>query len=266
MDSKLHSAAGRGRVRSVPHPRYSLEQAEHLARKAFLMGARHCDQDAVAQAVDYKNATNGAFKGLRAAANYFGLISYSSDQFLSVEEDWIDAFHADDDDKIRRLRREAVLGPELYRQLVDEFSDRQLPSAEKLARQLHLTPKYGILKDAAETAARVFLDSVQFAGVIDDNNFLRPRTDTAPPAGPGVEAANSASEPQHTISSSSSGPQPWAPTTAVDQSLDRIEVHLLGGRRAYLFVPVPLGTKEKERLKKYIDLVLEPDEADEVQG
>lgn len=265
MESRVPSS-GTGRVRSVPHPRYTLEQAEHLARKAFAMGARHCDQDAVAQAVDYKNATNGAFKGLRAAANYFGLVSYGSDQFLSVEEDWIDALHADDDEAVRRLRREAVLRPELYRQLVDEFADRQLPSAEKLARQLYLTPKYGILKDAADTAARVFLDSIQFAGIVDANNFLRPRADSTPIPGAGSDAANKFEEPQSSAPPARHSAQPSTVVPTSDESLDKIEVHLLGGRRAYLFVPVPLAPKEKDRLKKYIDLVLEPDETSEVQG
>src|SRR5213080_2113604 len=48
--------------------------------------------------------------------------------------------------------------------------------------------------------------------------------------------------------------------------LDRIEVQLSGGRRAYLFVPVPLPTREKERLKKYIDQILEPDDINSGNG
>ena len=41
------------------------------------------------------------------------------------------------------------------------------------------------------------------------------------------------------------------------EGLDRIEVQLVGGKKAYIFVPVPLPSKEKERLKKYIDLILD---------
>jgi hypothetical protein len=253
----LDASKGIARVRSVPHPRYGLEQVEDLARRAFAIGARHCDQDAVAQAVHYKNSTNGAFKGIRAAASYFGLITYRDDKYLSVTEPWIEGFHSDDESVIRRLRAEAVQQPELYRQLIEEFSDRQLPSPEKLARQLYLTPKYGILKDAADTAARVFLESLRFAGLVDANNFLRLATETQAnqisPAGPEVRPASAAAIPIGDV-------VPVGLPSTSQEGLDRIEVQLAGGRRAYLFVPVPLPAREKDRLKKYIDLILEPGE------
>lgn len=253
-----------GRTRSVQHPRYTLEQVEELARRAFAMGARHCDQDAVAQAVHYKNSTNGAFKGIRAAASYFGLISYKDDRYVSVTEPWIEALHADDEEAVRRLRQEAVRQPELFVQLIEEFSDRQLPSTEKLARQLFLTPKYGILKDAAELAARVFLDSIKFAGLVDSNNFLR-SADKAKSDESYVRVAEATAIPEakQEPAASVSPPQSLnaAPAIPSDSALDRIEVQLSGGRRAYLFVPVPIAAREKERLKRYIDLILEPDDS-----
>jgi hypothetical protein len=257
-----------GRIRSVPHPRHTLSQAEDLARTAFGMGARHCDIDAVAQAVGYKSANNGAFKGLKAAAMYFGLVTYD-DRFLSVTDPWIEALHHDDQAELRRLRQTAVGRPDLYQQLIDELAEKQLPPAEKLGRQLHLLQKYGILKDAAEGAAQVFLESVAFAGLVDTNNFLRLnglRADAPPMSSPG--AAPTAAQ-QHTVGGGSgrerapstqrSEPR-FADTPNSGEGLDRIEVQLAGGKRAYLFVPVPLQAREKERLKKYIDLILEPED------
>lgn len=252
-----------GRTRSVPHPRYTLEQVEELARRAFAMGARHCDQDGVAQAVHYKNSTNGAFKGIRAAASYFGLITYKDDRYVSVTEPWIEALHADEDDAVRRLRQEAVRQPELYVQLIEEFTDRQLPSTEKLARQLFLTPKYGILKDAAELAARVFLESIKFAGLVDSNNFLR-SADNAKSEESNVRVTDATTLPSAKQEAITNVTQPQGlnvvPAIPPDSALDRIEVQLSGGRRAYLFVPVPIAAREKERLKRYIDLILEPDD------
>src|SRR5690242_19099395 len=96
VSSSPSDASRPTRTRSAPHPRYSLQQAEQLAEKALESGARHCDQDSIAQKIGYKNASNGAFKGLRAAANYFGLITYPDDRYLSVTEPWIDALHRED--------------------------------------------------------------------------------------------------------------------------------------------------------------------------
>jgi hypothetical protein len=253
-------ASNQPRVRSVPHPRYNLAQVEDLA-----IGARHCDQDAVAQAVKYKNSTNGAFKGIRAAASYFGLITYRDDRYLSVTEPWIDAFHTGEEETIRRLRQEAVQQPELYQQLIEEFADRQLPNEEKLGRQLYLAPKYGILKDAGETAARVFLESVKFAGLVDSNNFLRIAGIGSDAVPSGVTSHPQPQEPSRQTAGSQTPPNVALTLTTMlpqGEGLDRIEVQLAGGRRAYLLVPVPLAPREKERLKKYIDLILEPDEPD----
>jgi hypothetical protein len=50
---------------------------------------------------------------------------------------------------------------------------------------------------------------------------------------------------------------PGTENVIIPEGLDRIEVQLLNGKKAYLFVPVPLPFGEKERLKKYIDLILE---------
>ena len=63
--------------------------------------------------------------------------------------------------------------PQLYKLLIGSYQDLQLPSLDRLERELYTEEKYGILRDAANTAAQVFLDSANYAGIIDANNFLR---------------------------------------------------------------------------------------------
>jgi len=130
------------------------------------------DSDRVAQVAGYKNTVNGAFAALRASAIEFGLIK-SSGGYISVSEPWIEAFNSDDLDQLKRVRQSATLQPRLYRQLFDVYKDRQLPSAEKLSRDLHLNQKYNVLKDAASSAAQVFLESVKYAELVDSKNFLK---------------------------------------------------------------------------------------------
>ena len=43
----------------------------------------------------------------------------------------------------------------------------------------------------------------------------------------------------------------------IAEDLTRMEILLLNGKKAYLFLPQPLPYGERERLKKYVDLVLE---------
>jgi hypothetical protein len=277
--SEADGASPDKRQRSAPHPRYSLEDAERLARVAFDMGARHVLQENVARELNYSGVKNGAFKGLRASAKYFGLIDYSGDDYIEVTDRWIKVFHDEDRAEQRGARQEALLEPEIYRQLIETFANRQLPDAERLARELYLTPKYGILRDAAEGAASTFVDSAAYAEMLDERGFLRPpgwkeegQHASGPgsvisevgPVGPEQGIGGSDIEEQRRNQEKPSSSAPVTNFGSVPEQeldgLDRLEIKLRGGKRAYLFVPVPLPSGEKERLKKYIDLILEEDE------
>ena len=48
-----------------------------------------------------------------------------------------------------------------------------LPPKERLERELQINEHYGIKKDAIQEAVDVFLRSVEYAGLVDDNKFLR---------------------------------------------------------------------------------------------
>src|SRR5207247_445260 len=93
--------------------------------------------------------------------------------YLSVSEPWIAAFHAETPDLFRQARQEATRQPDLYRQLLDEYAARQVPSVEKLARDLHLNQRYGILKEAARAAAQTFIESANYAGLLDAKGFIQ---------------------------------------------------------------------------------------------
>jgi hypothetical protein len=265
------AASVQQKLKSAPYPRYSLREAEKLARAAFNIGPRHCDQERVAKAVGYTGVNNGTFRRLRASANYFGFITTQKDEYLSVTEPWIEVFHSEDTEQLRQALRGALQQPELYRRLLEEYGGHQLPSADKLARDLYVKEHYGILKDAADTAVRAFLESAEYAGMIDSRGFLRTGEDAeqavsipgstnrgdqesgVPTLGTHLHANREFSKPSQVQDIDNVGGE----TIVVPKGLDRIEVQLRNSKKAYLFVPVPLPTGEKERLKGYIDLILE---------
>jgi hypothetical protein len=247
------------RLRSSRYPRHNLQKAEEFARHVFDIGPRNCDVDRVAQAAGYKSSQNGAFAALRASTAAFGFIR-SQGGMLSVSDNWIEAFHEENDRLLARERQRAVIQPTLYTQLFNSFSGRQLPSVEKLARTLQIDPNYGILKDAAMQAAEVFMESVTYAKLVDLKGYLinpaesagvddRPQEDDQST----LEIVPSHSQPQVARADNSLSLQSFNAN-----ELDRIEIKLRSGLRAYLFVPVPLSKDDKERIKGHIDLLLEP--------
>ena len=249
--------ASNSRGRSASYPRYNLQQAEGLAKAVFDEGVRNCDEDVIARKLTYSNARNGAFVALKSSANQFGLIEHNKG-YISVTDEWINVFHSENTELFRAARQKAMYKPTLYRQLLDEYSNRQLPSADKLKRELYLNERYGILKEAADLAIQTFLDSASFASILDGKNFiLSPNTDES------VNEPEASSEQLKTSSPSmpTSAPKQDAPLGNPGlEGLDRIEVHLVNGKKAFLYVPVLLPFGEKERLKRYIDLFTEEPE------
>jgi hypothetical protein len=264
------------RQRSTPYPRYSLRQAEGFAKTTFQLGPKGVNQEALAKKTGYSNPLSGPFKSLRASAGYFEMVEYSGDH-ISVKDEWIKVFHEEDPELTRQARQIAMLRPQLYRQLLETYEGKQVPTPERLARELHINQKYGIVREAADGAAKAFLESASYAGILDDRGFLQS------PGGNQTTSEHSASPPTNeSISTSDSDVTPTSYGIAgelqstpseVDPSsirsvlipsdLDRIEVKLRNGQKAYLFVPVPLHSRDKERLKKYIDLILDENEIDD---
>ncbi|HXF64455.1 MAG TPA: hypothetical protein VNK95_22685, partial [Caldilineaceae bacterium] len=245
------------RGRSVSHPRYTLEQAERLAKAAFDIGPRNCDQDRVAQRAGYSRADNGAYKSLRAAAVQFGLVTIS-ESLLSVSEEWIHVFDEDDPTLYRRARQGAMRRPPLYQQLLEDYDGRQLPNVQRLAQQLHINQKYGIRRDAASTAATVFLESARYAGILNDRDYIEfTQTDETP----AEEAVDDIDGWDSRISRANEGGTrsrlETSKTSAFGQSysdlasppgLHRFEIPLSDGTTVLIFAPSRLPAGEKDRL------------------
>lgn len=265
------------RQKSASYPGYTLRQAEELAKAAFDSGARNCDQDKVAQAAKY-SANGGAFKVLRSTAKQFGLIQVEKNGCLSVTDEWIDVFHHSENLQLSRdARRKAMLQPKLYKQIIEEFSGCQLPNVEKLTRELHLNQKYGILKDAASTAARLFLESANYAGLLNEKgyliNIIHPEQEVVEETEADKDNIDIGEQNQNTGQTQRETPKKLKSEQLIVQSdnsaetppslegLEKHEIRLINGKKAYLYVPVPLPYGEKERLKKYLgfisDLILE---------
>ncbi len=266
--------------RSSAYPRFNLQKTEELALKAFGNGARNCDQDIIAKAVGYSNAKNGSYKSLKAAARSFGLVNYDGNSSISVEEAWIEAIHSEDSAKIKQARKQSIQKPNLYQQIIEEYQDRQLPQLDKLSRELHLNPKYGILQDVAEIAAGIFLESAEYAGIINPNRYITIEDDFVEEDSTLIEDNIADSPNENTIvnnirknehkqnyeqqekSVTNDANIPVANNIHSEEGLEKYEINLVNQKRAYIYVPVPLPYGEKERLKKYLDLMLEDSPSD----
>lgn len=264
------------RQRSTAYPRYTLAQAEEFAKAVFDLAPRGSDQDRVAQRAGYSR-TSGSYKSLRATAHYFGLVETTSKGDLAVTDEWIEVFHSEDPNLLKHARQEAIYRPPLYRQLLEEYAGRHIPLADKLARELHIKEKYRILPDAANSAAKTFLDSAAYAGVIDDNGRVRALDSQGLPAN-NPQHGKQSMQNMHSWMNTPSGQQTGQNLTGsqsntqgqsnsepsgdgsvqmvgIPAGLDRFEVNLRGGKKAFLFIPPTITEKDKSKLTAVINLL-----------
>lgn len=268
---KTNDATPRVRSRSTRYPRLSLKEAEELAVAAFRLGPRNVAQDRLANALDYSRADNGAYRAKRASAGYFGLVEAAGTNHLSVSEEWIQALHSENENELQVARQKAVQKPSLYKQLFDNYGNKMLPSKEWLERELQIHEHYGIKQVAIQEAVDVFLRSVEYAGLLDDNKFLRLGDSVI--AETATEASDETNKEANKDDDEDDGSDPLTrvqkqnqgDNQIIHEDLDRIEVRLPRGRKAYLLIPAPgiLSKADKERIKGYIDLILEEDELED---
>lgn len=274
MSENKTTPATATRQRSAPYPRYTLQQVEKFAKVVFSVGPRNCDQDIVAKKAGYSGSQNGSFFAMRSAASQFGLVIAKNDR-ISVSEDWIRAFHNELPESLQQARQQAIKKPLLYSRLFEAFSDHQLPGADKLARTIYLDDKYGITKDAALEAVKTFMESVQYAGILDDRNYIR---NTNPvtvsivddnlenlddnPEQPTIfrdlDSPRGSNRVNAQASTLKSAQQPIihdGGTLSIPAGMEKQELTFRGGKKAYFILPVPLPIGEKARLKQWLDLV-----------
>lgn len=273
MSESKTDAAAIARQRSAPYPRYNLQLVEKFAKIVFDQGPRNCNQDVIAKKAGYSGAKNGSFFAMKSAANQFGFVVAKGD-LISVSELWVRAFHEDTPSSLRLARQQAIMQPTLYKRLFEAFADHQLPPMDKLARTIHLDSRYGITKEAALEAVKIFKESAQYAEVLDDRGYFRVTTlDASADSVDGPDGADNSVEvpPPLRDPGTARGGSPAANTgttqrltqpppagdgmLAIPAGMEKQEFTFKGGNKAYFIVPVPLPTGEKGRFKRWLDLL-----------
>jgi len=243
------------RKKSPRAPTIPLDEAIERVLKAYDKERLHpAPTDVVAQNLGYKGASSGSALAAMASLRYYGLLERPSDGLLAVTKD-VEALKFAPDES---LKRSLILGflrrPALFAELLEKYSSG-LPSDANLKYDLI---QRGFLPATASDVVSVFRRSVDFGRYFDNGGADVPgEIDTS---------EQEASPSRVTPEVRESAPPSVARTTTVeiagDGQHDRIPVRLKGARRAWLVIPTPFFSADKQRLKAQIDLLLTEDEED----
>lgn len=245
-------------------PSISLKDAIERALRAYDRERLHeAPTEVVAQNIGYKNANSGSALSAIASLRYFGLLIRTRNGFLAVAKDVEALKYAPSESQKKDLLINFLTKPSLYEELLKKYVSG-LPSDATLKYELI---ERGFIPGAAETALGAFKESVEFAQYFQLNREDGESQD--------AESENEVSDEEQLVSnlSSSSQPNSQSVVTATNSSgpaaltlhegaddSDRIPVRLSGGRKAWLVIPAPFYSADKQRLKAQIDLLLTEDE------
>lgn len=148
------------RERSVSYPSSSLEVAvADIELLLSNLGKGPFSRDSAAKALGYAGV-NGKSASRIATCVHFGLLTRTNSSYCISELSERIVKNITQDERHQALI-EAVKTPSLYTKLIDAFNEKALP---QMLPNI-LSRNYGIADRASETAAQVFRDSIEFAGI-----------------------------------------------------------------------------------------------------
>lgn len=255
------------RKKSPRAPSISLDDAIEKIGKMYDKERCHTAPiEALAQHLGYKSAANGAALSSLASLKYFGLLDRPKEGMGAVSKEY-ETFRFAPNEMIKKHAiTKWLVSPPVFAELLDKYKEG-LPSEATLKYDLI---QMGFSPQAADSCAQVFRRSVDFAqyfelreqgginaqtaGLIGTNE-----TELTPPlsGSPATEIIAG----QSVKTSDVEEPQPNS-KSSLSSEVDRIPVRLGGGRRAWIEIPTPFYSADKNRLKSQIDLLITDDDND----
>ncbi len=254
-------------------PSMSLDEAMNRVGKLYRAEGRHAAPIEVALKHIGYSSKNGAALTAIASLGYWGLVERPADGMIAVSKVF-EEYEFNPDAKAKDAILVSLLRtPTLFADMLDRYGDR-LPSDGTIKFDLI---KQGFHPPSAANIVVVLKKSVEYSRYLEQRSLSVKEVDATSastvetdidvdsderdtPSTHNTEPKGSPEVPDRTKSTYSDSSNQHAASPDVD----RIPVRLPGGRRAWIEIPTPFYSADKERLKAQIDLLLTvEDEADD---
>lgn len=158
------------RLRSVAYPSYTIESCVNFTKRVDkeFTTVRYTPKEAIAETL---GTSGGAFLMQLSTCVQYGLLDLKQKEgykptglFKKIEKP-LEGENPND------FLNECLNRPPLYKKLLTDFKDKQLPSEIGLANMLDRN--FGVKGGAATIAARIFLKNVKSLGLITEGNLLK---------------------------------------------------------------------------------------------
>lgn len=153
-----------------PYPPYTIANTLEFVAIVEKLGGKNVSEAVLLKELDIQTTSTKSFWGKVASGKQFGLLTVEGKNYTLTEWARLILRPKDEDSKKTTLMT-CFLNPELYKELCEKFNGLQIPSVESF--QNILLHDYGINVNSSLQAAKAFIESARYLGIIDANSILR---------------------------------------------------------------------------------------------
>lgn len=233
----------RVREKSAQYPAYDLSSCIEFVQVVDRLGRNQVAEGSLLSELRLGSRSTKSYTGKLSSSRQFGLLHFKAG-LLSITDRANLMFYPTEeqeeqkDFQIKKLRIEAFRSPPLYQKLISKFDGKVVPKLETLGNIF--MNEYKIAKAVKNSAAKVFVTSATFAGVLGDDNVLQVSRQYESIAGE-VPAESE-------IAETGQKPPPMG-------QVHSLKLALSSGKSATITVPSDITRADVERLKSLLELL-----------
>jgi hypothetical protein len=239
--------------RSPRAPSIGLPEAIQKACVLYDKEGKHAAAaDIAAKHLGYSGALNGSAARTLASLNFFGLVERGRTGYIAVAKSLEDFLLSPNPKQKAEIAKQWLESPDVYLALLTKYP-ASLPSSPTLVYEL---VQMGFLRSAAEECEKNFRASVEYVKGISNEAHYIEAPSNKPPAGTSDEL-HKQKAPDY------NNQQPFFSDPSLireNNTVDRIPIRLPKARKAWIEIPTPFYSADKEIIKRAIDAIIADDE------
>jgi|GEM_PF-1202488 len=240
----------KSREKSVRYPSQSIKRClDFLSIIHAIGGKKEAPIESILSKMNLTSPDTKSFKSIVSSSEIFGLIEKNDSGIKPSEIGTLILYPPDGEEEKKRLLIETFKAPQFYQKIIERYDNMILPNNNILKNVfLHL----GIATKVLDTAVDAFIESAQYANVLDSNNRLNTNTNiekTSPsPINP-VE--NLLATPPKSAEQTEQSQQPSTIEAPRKSNVDfyKLEIPTSSGKMASITLP-------KDAIKEDIELII----------
>jgi hypothetical protein len=249
VENTPNETVKKSREKSVRYPANNLKECvEFLSIVHSIGGRKDAPIESILSKLNLTSADTKSYKYLVSSAEIFDLIEKTSVGIKPTETGTLILYPPGGEEQKRKLLIDAFKTPQLYQKVIEQYDNMILPNNVILKSVfLHL----GIAPKALDSAVDSFINSAQYANVIDSSNrLILSGSDNTPPVQP-PEPDNTNLKPKSDFQQAPPGP---TELPKKDTDYHRFEFITSTGKKATVLLPSDCTRKDVEKLKGLLDV------------